>query len=88
VVFSWFAVKLITKNLPAGISWRALFGGACLAGIGFTMALFIAGLALEEPLLASAKVGVLGASAVAAIAGMTLLLAVLPRRNATDDRTS
>jgi len=80
LLFSWLAVKLITKSLPEGLSWRALFGGACLAGIGFTMALFIAELALAEPSLSAAKVGVLGASAMAALLGMTVLLIVLPSK--------
>ncbi len=80
LLFSWLAVKLITKSLPEGLSWRALFGGSCLAGIGFTMALFIAELALDEPLLAPAKVGVLGASTIAALLGMAVLLVVLPSK--------
>ena len=88
LLFSWLAVKLITKRLPEGMNWRALFGGACLAGIGFTMALFIAGLALDEPLLAAAKVGVLGASAIAALLGMAVLLVVLPsKKSATEPVT-
>jgi NhaA family Na+:H+ antiporter len=58
------------------VSWGKLVGGACLAGIGFTMALFIAGLALEEPaMLASAKIGVLGGSVLSAALGTSLLLA-------------
>ncbi len=52
---------------------RLLLGGGCLAGIGFTMALFIADLALAPPALDAAKVGVLCASAVAAVLGMALL---------------
>ncbi len=50
-----------------------ILGGGLLAGIGFTMALFIAGLALPDSLLATAKVGVLGASLAAAV------LAIAPR---------
>jgi len=46
-----------------------------LCGIGFTMALFIAGLALDGAALDAAKVGVLGGSALAAIVGMLLLSA-------------
>jgi len=76
---SILAVKLITRGLPAGLTWPALVGGGFLAGIGFTMALFIAGLALDGPALNAAKVGVLGASAVAAAAGVVLLLATLPK---------
>ena len=76
---SFLAVKLATKTLPEGLTWPAMLGGSFLAGIGFTMALFIASLALEGELLDAAKVGVLGASAIAAICGLGLLVAVLPR---------
>ncbi len=56
-----------------------ILGGGLLAGIGFTMALFIAGLALHDSLLATAKVGVLGASLLAAVGGMVLLSVTLPK---------
>ena len=79
VLFSFLAVKLVTKTLPEGLSWGALTGGGMLAGIGFTMAIFIAGLALEGPSLVAAKVGVLSASAVAALIGMGILLLILPK---------
>ena len=59
-----------------------LLGGGCLAGIGFTMALFIAGLALEGPQLDAAKVGILEGSLISAVLGMGILLHLLPRRGA------
>jgi NhaA family Na+:H+ antiporter len=59
--------------LPDGVSWAGVAGGGILCGIGFTMALFIAGLALEGPALAAAKVGILAGSALAAAAGMLVL---------------
>jgi NhaA family Na+:H+ antiporter len=55
-----------------------LVGGGFLAGIGFTMALFIAGLAPDATTLDAAKVGILAGSAAAAIIGMALLLWRLP----------
>jgi NhaA family Na+:H+ antiporter len=56
--------------LPQGVTWTALHGCAWLGGIGFTMSLFIAALAFEgTPLLDSAKVGILGASALAGVIG-------------------
>jgi len=70
---SWLAVRLGCGNLPAGMNWAwlALVGG--LAGIGFTMSLFIAMLAFgDETLLASAKLGVLIASVCAGIIGLLL----------------
>jgi NhaA family Na+:H+ antiporter len=77
LLMSLLAVKLITKGLPEGLTWPALAGGGFLAGIGFTMALFIADLALDGAALNAAKVGVLGASAVAAVVGMATLVMVL-----------
>jgi len=76
---SWAAVKLGLARLPDGVGWGALAGGGMLAGIGFTMALFISGLALSGDTLDAAKVGVLAASVLAALAGMTTLLRTLPR---------
>ncbi len=80
VVLSFIAVRIGLARLPEGVGWGALGGGGFLAGIGFTMALFIAGLALEGEILDAAKVGVLGASAVAAVIGMSILSYVLPKR--------
>jgi NhaA family Na+:H+ antiporter len=73
VAASWLAVRSGLARLPDGVGWPLVAGGGALAGIGFTMALFIAGLALEGELLKAAKVGVLGASAVSAILGVALL---------------
>ena len=74
VAFSWLAVKTGIAALPAGTGWRSITGAGLLGGIGFTMALFIAGLAFTEPaILDIAKVGVFTASAVAGIAGWLLL---------------
>jgi NhaA family Na+:H+ antiporter len=75
---SWIAVKSGLARLPDDIRWRVLLGGGCLAGIGFTMALFIAGLALESPALEAAKVGILIASALSGAIGMGILYASLP----------
>ena len=54
-------------------------GGGFLAGIGFTMALFVAGLAMKGDLLDAAKVGVIGGSVLAAVIGIVLLLIFLPK---------
>jgi NhaA family Na+:H+ antiporter len=78
VVFSWIAVRIGLASLPAGVGWGAITGGGLLAGIGFTMALFIAGLALEGDALDIAKVGILEASVAAAILGVAVLVRVLP----------
>ena len=74
------AVRLKLARLPEGVGWGVVLGGAFLAGIGFTMALFISGLALSEDLLGAAKVGVLWGSALSAALGMMTLWVWLPRR--------
>ncbi|QRQ85576.1 Na+/H+ antiporter NhaA [Cupriavidus oxalaticus] len=71
VSVSWCAVRLGWCKLPPGVTW----GGVCLigllAGIGFTMSIFIATLAFSDAnLLGAAKLGVLLASALAAVSGL------------------
>jgi NhaA family Na+:H+ antiporter len=78
-LFSFLAVKLGLTRLPEGVTWGAVIGGGFLAGIGFTMALFISGLALSGPLLDAAKVGVMAGSALSAAVGMSLLIVFLPK---------
>jgi len=79
VLFGAVAIRVGFAQLPEGVGWGAMLGAGWLAGIGFTMALFIAGLALEGPLLDAAKTGVLAASLLAAAAGMLVLIATLPK---------
>lgn len=79
VMASWLSVRSKVAQLPDGVGWAAVVGGGCLAGIGFTMALFIAGLALQDQLLDTAKIGILWASAISAVIGMLLLRGTLPR---------
>src|SRR5262249_8255344 len=74
LLFSWASVKAGLARLPADINGKILVGAGCLAGIGFTMSLFIAGLALRDPQLDEAKVGILAGSAVSAVLGLLLLL--------------
>jgi NhaA family Na+:H+ antiporter len=74
VLVSWLLVRFGFSVLPDGVSWRHIHGAACLAGIGFTMSLFIADLAfVDEHRLAMAKIGILGASAAAGLIGFILL---------------
>ncbi|HEX5272479.1 MAG TPA: Na+/H+ antiporter NhaA, partial [Gemmataceae bacterium] len=80
VLFSWASVRLRLARLPEGLSWKVMLGAGCLAGIGFTMSLFVAGLAYPDAvMLDEAKVGVLAGSALSALLGCGLLLAFLPR---------
>lgn len=69
----WVLVRLGLIRLPAGVRWIHLHGVAWLAGIGFTMALFIAGLGLPEASLDAAKSAILVASLAAALIGMAVL---------------
>ena len=54
--------------------WKLVFAGGCLAGIGFTMSLFVAELALEGEMLTTAKTGVLMGSVSAAAIGMVFII--------------
>lgn len=73
-VSSWLAVKTGLATLPEGVSWRQVTGTAFLAGIGFTMALFISGLAFPGTDLESeAKLGILIGSLVSAALGIAIL---------------
>jgi NhaA family Na+:H+ antiporter len=75
VAFAWLASAIGIAELPAGATWRQLVGVGIVAGIGFTMSLFIASLAFgDTPLLDNAKVGVLGASLVAGTLGAVMLV--------------
>jgi len=80
VIFSWLAVRIGLARMPVGIGWGVITGGGFLAGIGFTMAFFIANLALSAELLDAAKVGILVGSLLSAVVGMSLLMKLLPKR--------
>jgi Na+:H+ antiporter, NhaA family len=72
---SWLAIRAGVAARPADVTWPQLVGVACLGGIGFTMALFIAALAFgQAPMLAAAKIGVLSASVLAALVGSAVLV--------------
>lgn len=73
VAMSWLAVRFGLATRPEALSWPFLCAGALLTGIGFTMSLFIAGLAYSPTLLDAAKIGILGGSLVSAAAGLSWL---------------
>jgi NhaA family Na+:H+ antiporter len=79
VGFSWLAVRLGIASLPTDISWSMLCAGGLLAGIGFTMAIFIAGLAFDATMFNAAKLGILSASIISAVTGLALLWWLCPR---------
>ncbi|MFQ5697044.1 MAG: Na+/H+ antiporter NhaA [Myxococcota bacterium] len=80
VSFSWVFVRMGFAALPDRVDWPAMVGAGFLGGIGFTMALFIASLALGGELLESAKVGILSGSLLSAVVGSIVLLVVLRRK--------
>ena len=80
-LLSWLAVKLGKGNLPEGVTWMQVFGAGSLAGIGFTMSLFISDLAWNnEALIANAKIGVLAASLISGVIGFVILSYALPKK--------
>lgn len=73
-VFCWCARKLHWASLPKGLKWTHIFGAGCLGGIGFTMSIFIALLAFDNPEMVDvAKISILFASLTAGIIGFTWL---------------
>ncbi len=77
---SYLVLRLGWASLPDGVRLVHLAGAGLLAGIGFTMSIFVSGLAFGEgPEVVAAKVGILLASAAAAVAGLVLLRATLPK---------
>jgi len=70
---------LVRAALPEGVTWGQIYGVSCLAGIGFTMALFIASLSLAGPGLEAAKSGILLGSAASLCLGLAVLAWALPR---------
>jgi NhaA family Na+:H+ antiporter len=73
-LFAWLALKSGISEMPAGVTWAHIYGVGWLAGIGFTMSLFISDLAFAEgALLDVAKVGILTASLIAGITGWLII---------------
>lgn len=73
-VFTWAAVKSGISSLPRGATMTHVVGLAAIAGIGFTVSLFITNLAFDDPaVIDEAKLGILAASILAAIIGVLVL---------------
>jgi NhaA family Na+:H+ antiporter len=85
-LFSMAAMRLGLTTAPAGVTTRMVLGAGILGGIGFTMALFIGGLAFESAeLLDAAKIGVLAASLLTGVAGWLLLRGAIATRPAPEE---
>jgi len=81
MLFSVVSVKLGITSLPPGLNWKGIYGLSCLAGIGFTMSLFITNLSFTAAdMVQEAKIGILTASLLAAIMGIIVM-----SRTAKDD---
>ncbi len=77
----WLAVQAGVAKLPEGTNWLHLYGVALLAGIGFTMSLFIAGLAFTDPAtFRSARLSVVAGSLLSAVSGVAVLIFASRRR--------
>jgi NhaA family Na+:H+ antiporter len=75
-LFAWLAVRFGLARLPSGVRWKHLLGAAWLAGVGFTMSLFIAQLAFTgAAAVEQAKLGILLGSALSAVIGLAWLYA-------------
>ncbi len=79
LIFSWIAVALLGAKLPNLVNWKIMLGAGFLAGIGFTMSIFIASLALSGELLVDGKVGTLLGSTISTVVGLGILYFALPR---------
>jgi len=78
--FSWLAVRLGLGQLPSTVHWGHVLGVALLAGIGFTVAIFVSGIAFDNhALIDQSKIGIFGASLVAGVVGYLILRFVSPR---------
>lgn len=79
-LFSLAAVKMRIAELPQGTNWKQIFSLGIIAGIGFTMSIFIDGLAFsDENLINIGKAAILGTSLVAALAGCMAVYVTSPK---------
>ena len=86
--FTWVSVRLGLCELPDGVSWRHVYGAAALAGIGFTMSLFIGTLAFEDPeRQAMVRLGVLSGSLLSGLVGYATLRWLVADRRTTRPST-
>ena len=89
VVVSWLAVRLGIASLPQGVTWSGILVVGCVAGIGFTMSLFIGALAFQDPTtLAIAKISVLAASLVSGSIGLAVGYKLLARHQSPVPKTT
>lgn len=83
---SFIVLRTGLAQMPRGVTWKQIWGVGCLGGVGFTMALFVAGLAFgKSETLDTAKIGVLAASGMSALLGAGLLIWCLKSTQFTEE---
>ena len=83
---TFLMVKFGMARLPHGANWLHIYGVACLAGVGFTMSLFIGGLSFEDPaMMNQVRMGVLSGSIISGILGYVALMLASSRSRAKDE---
>lgn len=81
MIFAYIAVALGIASLPKGLKWKHILGTGMLAGIGFTMSIFVAILAFDNPsFVATAKIAIITASLISAVVGLIYLKIILKRK--------
>jgi NhaA family Na+:H+ antiporter len=87
--FTWLATRHPAITLPTGVSWMQLSGVAAIAGIGFTVTLFISTLAFDQQALQNqAKVGIMAGSLLSAVIGVSILWFAGRRKSYASGRIS
>jgi NhaA family Na+:H+ antiporter len=85
-VAAYLSVRFKAASLPPGIRWKHIIGLGSIAGIGFTMSIFIASLSFSSELpLTLAKVAIIVSSLFSAIAGLSILHLTLEKKDATEN---
>lgn len=86
LLFAYLAVRVAGALLPERVDWKMIGATGLLAGVGFTMSLFIASLGLKGDELTSAKTGILMGSGIALVLGLVALLLATRRSRAAPER--
>jgi NhaA family Na+:H+ antiporter len=86
LIFASLAVLLGISKLPQGLKWKHIAGTGLLAGIGFTMSIFVALLAFKNPVqIASSKIAIIAASVLAATIGLITLRIILKDKSLPEE---
>ncbi len=87
-LFAFGAIRSGLASMPRGVTWGQVFGTGVLAGIGFTVALFVTNLAFEtQTYIDGSKIGILGGSFLATVLGVFTLSRTLPRQPVGEPRS-